>query len=231
MVRIDLHYVGALLKPYLLHDKELADDSDSLIACKRALQKLCPLETYLDIVQDFLAFQHKQGLFQDMLDPKDQKCSAHDWWAFEGACGKLIAPIARRILGQTVSLLSYKQNWSSYLFVHNKSMNRLQPKRTEDLVYVYINSRLLAEGKGKNKKKWYADNVDSKDSDFVLEEEVKEHGDLDLYGWDKAILGSEIHMGEQTVAPMPQGRIMHEIQKMNILSKTRKMSTLRICHL
>jgi hypothetical protein len=50
MVRTDLHYAGALLKPYLLHDKELADDSDSLIASKRVLQKLCPLETYPDAV-------------------------------------------------------------------------------------------------------------------------------------------------------------------------------------
>jgi hypothetical protein len=37
MVRTDLHYACALLKPCLLHDKELADDSDSLIACKRVL--------------------------------------------------------------------------------------------------------------------------------------------------------------------------------------------------
>jgi hypothetical protein len=166
-----------------------------------------------------------------MLDPKDQKCSAHNWWAFEGACGKLIAPIAKQILGQTVPLLSYKWNWSSYLFVHNKSRNRLQLKRAEDLVYVYINSRLLAEGKEKDKKKWYADNVDSKDSDSVPEEEVEEHGDLDSHGWNKAILGSEIHMGERTVAPMPQGGTVHEIWKMNTLSKTRKMSTSGIRHL
>jgi hypothetical protein len=59
MVKTDLYYVGALLNPYLLHDKELADDNDSLIACKKVLQKLCPLETYSDVVQDFLAFRHK----------------------------------------------------------------------------------------------------------------------------------------------------------------------------
>ena len=59
MVRIDLHYVGALLKLYLLHDKELTDDNDSFITCKSTLQKLCPLETYPDVVQDFLALQYK----------------------------------------------------------------------------------------------------------------------------------------------------------------------------
>jgi hypothetical protein len=189
MVKADLHSAGALLNPYLLHDKELADDSDSLTAYKRVLQKLCSPETYPDVVQDFLAFRHKQGPFHDMLDPKDQKCSVHDWWAFEGACGKLIAPIARRILGQTVSSSSCERNWSSYSFVHNKSRNRLQPKRAEDLVYVYTNSRLMAEGKDKDEKKWYADNVDSEDSDSAPEEELEDHGHLDSDGMDDGNLG------------------------------------------
>jgi hypothetical protein len=71
MVKTDLHSAGALLNPYLLHNKELADDSDSLTACKRVLQKLCSPETYPNVVHDFLAFRHKQGPFHDMLDPKD----------------------------------------------------------------------------------------------------------------------------------------------------------------
>src|SRR5450759_3039566 len=127
-----------------------------------------------------------------MLDLKDQKCSAHDWWAFEGACGKLIAPIARRILGQTVSSSSYKQNWSSYSFVHNKSRNRLQPKRAEDLVYVYTNSRLMAKGKEKDEKK----------SSKIMVIWIQ-------MAWMIAILGSEVHMGERTVAPILQGGTMH----------------------
>jgi hypothetical protein len=188
-MKTDLHYAGALLNPYLLHDKELADDSDSLIAYKRVLQKLCSLEMYPDVVQDFLAFRHKQGLFHDMFDPKDQKCLAHDWWAFEGACGKLIAPIARRILGQAVSSSSCERNWSSYSFVHNKSRNRLQPKWVEDLVYVYTHSRLMAKGKEKDEKKWYVDNVDSEDLDSAPEEEFEDHGDLDSDGMDDGNLG------------------------------------------
>jgi hypothetical protein len=124
-----------------------------------------------------------------MLDPKDQKCLAHDWWAFEGACRKLIAPIARRILGQMVSSSSCERNWSSYSFVHNKSRNRLQPKRVEDLVYVYTNSRLMAEDKDKDKKKWYADNVDSEDSDSTPEEEFEDCGNLDSDSMDDGNLG------------------------------------------
>jgi hypothetical protein len=39
MVKSDLHYAGTRMNPYLLHDYELADNSDSLIACKRILSK------------------------------------------------------------------------------------------------------------------------------------------------------------------------------------------------
>jgi hypothetical protein len=50
MVTTDLYYAGAFLNPYLFYNKELADDIDSLSMCKRVLQKLCPLETYPDVV-------------------------------------------------------------------------------------------------------------------------------------------------------------------------------------
>ena len=73
--------------------------------------------------------------------------------------------------------------------MHNKSRIRPQPKRLEDLEYVYTNLKLLVEGKGKDKKKWYADNVDLEDLDSVLEEEFEAHGDLDLVGWDDGNLG------------------------------------------
>ena len=73
--------------------------------------------------------------------------------------------------------------------MHNKSRNKLQLKRVEDLVYVYTNSKLMAKGKEKDEKKWYADNVDSEDSDFTPKEEFKDHGSLDLDGMDDGNLG------------------------------------------
>jgi hypothetical protein len=129
-----------------------------------------------------------------MLDPTDQKYLAHDWWAFEG----VIAPIARRILEQTMSSSSCKRNWSSYSFMHNKSRNRLQLKRIEDLVYVYTNSRLMAEGKEKDEKKWYVDNAnngDFEDSDSAPKEDVEVHGDPNLDGGDVGVqnLDGEMH--------------------------------------
>ena len=171
LVKTDLHDAGALLNPYLLHDKELADDSDAITACKRVLERVCSPETYPHVVLEFLAFRHKEPPFHNMLDPKHQKCSAHAWWDFEGACGKLIAPIARKILAQTVSSSSCEHNWSNYSFVYNRSRNRLQKQRAEDLVYVYTNARLMAKAKAKDEKRWYEENVSSEDSDSDPEED------------------------------------------------------------
>jgi hypothetical protein len=50
MVKTDLYYAGALLNPNLLHDKELVDDNDSLITCKRVFWKMYPLESYPNVV-------------------------------------------------------------------------------------------------------------------------------------------------------------------------------------
>ena len=85
--------------------------------------------------------------------------------------------------------------------MHNKSRNKLQPKKAKDLVYVYTNSRLMAEGKEKDEKKWYADNVDSEDSDSVPKKELEDHGDLDLDGMDDGNLGVQRSYGGMNRSP------------------------------
>jgi hypothetical protein len=74
------------------------------------------------------------------------------------------------------------------------------------LEYVYTNLRLLAEGKKKDEKKWYIDIVDIEDSDSLLEEEVEEHGDLDLDGWDNRNLGVRDSYGGTNHSPHAPGR-------------------------
>jgi hypothetical protein len=99
------------------------------------------------------------------------------------------------------------------------------------LVYVYTNSRLLAEGKEKDEKKRYAYNVDSEDSDSVPKEKVHDHGDLDSDGWDDGNLGVRDSYGGTNHSPNAEGGIVYEIWRMNILSEMMKMSISRICHL
>jgi hypothetical protein len=60
MVTTNLHYAGALLNPYMLHNKEVANNSDGFNACKIVLQKLCSPKTYPNLMQDVLELRHKQ---------------------------------------------------------------------------------------------------------------------------------------------------------------------------
>jgi hypothetical protein len=194
MVVNDLQSAAALLNPYLLEDEDLADDADAKSACKRVLERLCEPDEYGEVVREFMAFRHKDPPFHKMLNPKKQMLSAHAWWDFEGACGKFIAPLAKRILAQPVSSSSCERNWSSYSFVHNKSRNKLKPERAADLVYVYTNSKVINASKEKDEKKWYDDNVDtleSEDSDRPALEDDDEDDDEDLERTLRAVIGGD----------------------------------------
>jgi hypothetical protein len=67
----------------------------------------------------------------------------HKWWDMIGISGGTFAPIACHILTQVCSTSSWKQNWNSYSFVHNKMRNQLTSNQMEDLVYIYTISKLL----------------------------------------------------------------------------------------
>jgi len=56
MGETNLHYSRALLNPYLLHDKELANNQDATNACKRVIMKICDPKEYAKVVKEFIAF-------------------------------------------------------------------------------------------------------------------------------------------------------------------------------
>ena len=52
-----------------------------------------------------------------------------------------------------------------YSFVRNKSRNHFGRKKTEDLVYIYTNTRLLRGRLGVDLLRWYENNVFLEDED------------------------------------------------------------------
>jgi len=77
MVETNLYYIGALLNPYLLHDKELAHNLEATKRCKCVLMQICKPKEYANVMREFVAFQHKEPPFYNMLDPGEQKLLAH----------------------------------------------------------------------------------------------------------------------------------------------------------
>ena len=67
-----------------------------------------------------------------------------------------------------------------YSFVHNKSRNRLGTKKAEDLVYIYMNTRLLQGRLGADPVRWYENNVFSEDEDESVDDDSdRDDGDND----------------------------------------------------
>jgi len=110
---------------------------------------------------------------------KDLDLLPHEWWDLIRASGCTFTPITCHILAQVCSTSPCERNWSSYSFIHNKVPNRLTLNRMEDLVYIYINNKLLRKQPNTNPMAWYEKNMLSENSMFDVDESVNESNSLD----------------------------------------------------
>jgi len=69
---------------------------------------------------------------------------AKSWWLVHGVHALTLQKIALKLLGQPCSSSCCERNWSAYSFIHSIKRNKMTPHRTEDLVFVYSNLRLLS---------------------------------------------------------------------------------------
>lgn len=74
------------------------------------------------------------------------------WWANHGASTPLLQALAFKLLSQPASSSCAERNWSTYSVIQSIKRNRLTTSRSEDLVFVHCNLRLLSR-----KSKEYTD--------------------------------------------------------------------------
>ena len=93
-----------------------------------------------------------------------------------------------------------------YSFVHNKSQNRLGTKKTEALVYIYTNIRLLRGRVGADLLRWHEHNVHSEDEDEGGNDDsdmddgdkgVNGDSDMDDEDDDKNYYGAGVNEGDE----------------------------------
>ena len=161
-------------------------------------RKLAPDdETYIRVLNQYQDFLKNRELFQKAVDPILQGAPSHEWWDAMDNEAKALQTMTRRILAQVCSISSCERNWSIYSFVHNKIRNRLQPSRTEDLVYIHMNSRLLRHRRGPNPIQWYG--IHQIHSDNESDEEAPNgddpggHPDIDANMADNDDIGGDAH--------------------------------------
>jgi hypothetical protein len=83
----------------------------------------------------------------------------HEWWDLIKVSGCTLAPIAHHIFMQVAYTSSCKRNWNAYSFVHNKMWYRLMLKWVGDLLYIYINIKIMWEQFNVNPTTWYWKNI------------------------------------------------------------------------
>ena len=66
------------------------------------------------------------------------------WWQYHGSAFPTLQSLAFKLFGQPCSSSCVERNWSTYKIIHSLKRNKMAPARTEDLVYVHSNLRLLS---------------------------------------------------------------------------------------
>ncbi|CAA3008821.1 pentatricopeptide repeat-containing At1g64100-like [Olea europaea subsp. europaea] len=74
------------------------------------------------------------------------------WWANHGASTPLLQSLAFKLLSQLASSSCRERNWSTYSFIQIIKRNKLTTSRTEDLVFVHCNLRLMSRNEEAYKK-------------------------------------------------------------------------------
>jgi hypothetical protein len=68
----------------------------------------------------------------------------------------VLAQVGMCVLSQVISASSCERNWSGHWHIHSKVCNKLLPKTTEKLVYVYSNRKLASKMEDTDKLKMFA---------------------------------------------------------------------------
>ncbi|XP_074302545.1 uncharacterized protein LOC141634184 [Silene latifolia] len=91
------------------------------------------------------------GMFSGGLgffsEPHVMEARVHEvpliWWARYGSCTPMLQALANKLLSQPASSSCCERNSSDFSQIQSVKRNKLDSKRTEDLVYVHNNLRLF----------------------------------------------------------------------------------------
>ena len=183
MMHTDLHYAAALLNPWVRTHKGLQVIGEAKAALNRVFRQVGGQMgiPFGDLMKEMIEFDEGRGPYSPevTIDIRGLNLEPHQWWQRIG--GGPLAVIAKRILSQVCSASSCERNWSMYSFVHNKVRNRLGLEKSEALVYIYTNSRLLRERPKPNPLRWYENNAWSEESDPERDPSEEDGDDDDHY--------------------------------------------------
>ncbi|KAJ9566933.1 hypothetical protein OSB04_002899 [Centaurea solstitialis] len=96
--------------------------------------------------EKFTRFHTKKGIYSMVATQANSvTMDAIYWWSSYEAETRELAEVAKKVLSQPISSSSAERNWSTYSYIHNDKRNRLNSKRSDKLVFIHSNIRLLSQ--------------------------------------------------------------------------------------
>ncbi|KAL5187080.1 hypothetical protein HKD37_05G012820 [Glycine soja] len=96
----------------------------------------------MDVRRQFANFSGGREGFHDADSLRDRgELDSKSWWLVHGAHEPTLQKIVLKLLGQPSSSSCYERNWRTYNLIYSLKINKMSPKREEDLVYVLMHSK------------------------------------------------------------------------------------------
>lgn len=146
MLHSDLHSVAYMLDPeYSDHDSKSVEEV--MTGWLNVLDKMYDdEEDKQSVISDYSKYQNKEGIFaRDVVWASAHRMPAWKWWAEFGATVPHLQKLAIKVLAQPTAAVACERSWSTYKFIHSTVRNRLQPKRANDLVFIFSNLRIAKQ--------------------------------------------------------------------------------------
>ena len=125
MIFSNVHYVEALLNPYLKEHAALKGDGVALLALYRVIHLMKDVVGlhFDDVLQELMEYDEDTEPYSPdlTLNLRKAKMTFHQWW--HKVVDRTLSKIFVCILAHTCSASSYERNWNIYSLVHNKRRN------------------------------------------------------------------------------------------------------------
>ncbi|MCL7042340.1 hypothetical protein MKW94_002287 [Papaver nudicaule] len=173
-----IHAAAAFLNPSLMYDGkikyELPDIRDGM---NYVAENLLGTEEMEDFAAQLLLYNGKSSkLFNTLSVLMMKKAHPRVWWEYNGGEVPLLRKVAIRILSQPCASSALARNWSAFEAAKTKKLNKLPEDVSDDLVYVRMNSKMIA---------CYSD-PEMRDSFAINLEKLEELPDYDNYNYEES---------------------------------------------
>jgi hypothetical protein len=161
---LDIHWVAHYLMP---ENVSLTITPNGVQSIIRFFDKQPNHSKDQPLLADFLSFRGKEGIFSPTAPCWTQSTHPLRFWQLQAMFSPGLGTLAVRLLSTPANTVPSERAFSAQNLIHDKKRNRLSAEKTNKLVYIHMNQRLLESMEGQQITAHTLHNTD----EIVMEEE------------------------------------------------------------